>query len=287
MEIIKRKILLEDYTSREQGSWGELTASAFTMNVFFTQDADDMGISTNLPFIAKDGTLPTYQPLLDKLNSSGYSFNFMAGATTNIIEDGTSPNTRYPGKLKNAYFINGIRVTGLTEDKLFTVQSYNNTMPYIPLFNITEGSYLDFEGNPYQGGTRVIQNSNENPISYIIDGDVTEIINLNNPYPDLGILYKSYSGLTRTDYLYALNGFMPITELYYKSQGFNNTNTILSAETKEEYLFGITSSPTVESDLFIDRGITSVIQSHMQLGEVVTMRELINYGNGYYEIQIT
>ncbi len=285
MEIIKRKICLEDYTSRKKGSWGELTATSFTINVFLTQDADDMGISTNLPFIVKGGTSPTYQPLLDKLNASGYSFNFMNGATTNVIEDGTLPNTRYPGKVKNSYFINGVGVTGITDDKLYTVQSYNNSMPYIPLFNITEGDYLDFEGNQYTGGTKVIQDNDKNPITYIIDGDVTDV---NNPSPDLGILYNTYYDLSASEFTQVIiDTQIPLTELYYKSQGFNDTNTILSAETKEEYLFGITSKPTVESDLFIDRGITSVIQSHMQLGEVTNMSELINYGNGYYEIQIT
>jgi hypothetical protein len=290
MEIIKRKIYLEDYTSREEGNWGELTASAFTMNVFFTQDADDMGIATDIPFITKDGSSPTYQPLLDKLNASGYSFNFMNGATTNVIEDGSTPNTRYPNKNKNAYYINGIRVTGLTEDRLDVVQSYDKTFKYKPLFDIIKGNYLDFEGNPYQGGTRVIEDNNKNPITYIIDGDVNEVIDSANPNPQLGLFYKSYSGASQTKFQFLSPSLVNVgsslyTELYFKSQGFNNTNTFLSAGTKEEYLFGITSTPRVESDLFIDRGRATIIQSHMQLGEVTNMSELINYGNGYYKIQ--
>ena len=50
------------------------------------------------------------------------------------------------------------------------------------------------------------------------------------------------------------------------------------------YLFGITSSPTVFNDLFIDRGRATVIQSHMQLGEIKNMEDLINYGNGFYNL---
>ena len=50
------------------------------------------------------------------------------------------------------------------------------------------------------------------------------------------------------------------------------------------YLFGITSSPTVVNDLFIDRGRNAVIQSHMQLGEIKNMTDLINYGNGFYNL---
>ena len=73
--------------------------------------------------------------------------------------------------------------------------------------------------------------------------------------------------------------------MYINSEGFNATNVHLSATTKEEYLFGITSSPTVFNDLFIDRGRATVIQSHMQLGEIKNMSELMNYGNGFYKIQ--
>ena len=65
---------------------------------------------------------------------------------------------------------------------------------------------------------------------------------------------------------------------------FNKTNVDLQATTKEEYLFGITSSPTVFNDLFIDRGRATVIQSHMQLGEIKNMSDLINYGNGFYNL---
>ena len=72
--------------------------------------------------------------------------------------------------------------------------------------------------------------------------------------------------------------------MYYNSEGFNQTNVELNATTKEEYLFGITSTPTVFSDLFIDRGRTTVLQSHMQLGEIKNMEDLINYGNGFYNL---
>ena len=73
--------------------------------------------------------------------------------------------------------------------------------------------------------------------------------------------------------------------MYYNSEGFNETNTTLSAITKDEYLFGITTSPSVYSDVNIDRGRNSAFQSHLQLGEIKNMRDLINYGNGYYKIQ--
>jgi hypothetical protein len=72
--------------------------------------------------------------------------------------------------------------------------------------------------------------------------------------------------------------------MYYHGQGTNKTNSSLSALTIEEYLLHITETPKVQNELFIDRGATTVIQSHLQLGEVSSLGDLINYGNGYYNI---
>jgi len=300
MEIIKRKILLEDYINRSESNWGELTTTAYTMNVFFTQDVDDMGIGVDIPFIAKGVTPPVYTTLLTKLNLSNYTFEFMNNTTTQVAETPYFPNTRYPGKLIESYFINGERVTGMTEDRLEDVKSYDQISPYKVDFDITKGSYKDFKEIPFQGASKVLDNDLMSPITYMIDGDTSETINLNNPDPQNGIIYKTYSGLSRTINVTGIqlnvdgqietgegygNYVIPITRFYYKNQGYNNTNSLLSASTKEEYLFGITSTPKVFSDLFIDRGRATILESHMQLGEITNMRELINYGNGYYKIQ--
>jgi len=41
----------------------------------------------------------------------------------------------------------------------------------------------------------------------------------------------------------------------------------------------------VQNDVLIDRGVTTIIQTHMQLSEITNMGDLVNYGNGYYKIQ--
>jgi hypothetical protein len=58
----------------------------------------------------------------------------------------------------------------------------------------------------------------------------------------------------------------------------------LSALTKEEYLFGIISPPEVQSDVFIDRGATSVLDMHLRLSEIGNISELTRYGNGFYKL---
>ena len=67
MEVIKRKISLDDYTSRKKGTWGQITATTFNLNVFFTQDGDDMGIGTDVPFEIKSTVVPYMLPIFKYL----------------------------------------------------------------------------------------------------------------------------------------------------------------------------------------------------------------------------
>lgn len=262
METIRRKILLEDFIIRDQVNWGQLSVSAFSINLFFTQDGDDMGIATDLEYIDYSGTT------LPNPNPSEYS-----------------PNTRFPGQPHSYYFTNTAYATGLTENRLENVKSYNANLPYIPLFDINRGTYNDYQGISVNGVTRVISDNNQMPIVYTEDANVNDP-NLGNPNQDWGILFKTYSGTPRS--VTIINGqqaLIPLTEIYYKAQGLNGSNTLLSASTKQEYLYGITSTPEVQSDVFIDRGRHTITQRHLQLGEIRTMGELTNYGNGYYKIQ--
>lgn len=301
MDIIKRKIALDDYISREKSNWGQMTANTFNINVFFTQDVDDMGISTELPFIAKwnyttapnnTSKLVDYNELLKSgstIYNNGYKFEFMIDltTTTSFLETGTYPSTRYPDKTLSQYFTPPMQVTGLTENKLDSVVSYDANKRFKPNFDITRNTdAIDYQKTPFFSGTRVISNTDLNPITYLIEGDTDPAELALLPVTKRGVYYITKTGETReiTDSVFG-NYEIPLTEIYYNSEGFNETNVHLSAETREGYLFGITSTPTVFNDLFIDRGRSTAIQSHMQLSEITNMRELINYGNGFYNLQ--
>tara|TARA_Y100000389_G_scaffold68454_1_gene64933 strand:+ start:8383 stop:9264 length:882 start_codon:yes stop_codon:yes gene_type:complete len=293
MEIIKRKISLDEYTSRKKDNWGQITATTFSLNVFFTQNGYDMGIGTETSFIAKDNS--TIDPatfyekapngkLLTKLASS--DFKFKDGTRTSVPINSKVPNTRNPNKITDDYYISGGPVTGLTEDRLDVVTSYSNTDPYQIDIDIDKNiDAIDYQNTSFVSGTRVKSNDDLNPITYLIDGDNTEPSDLSKPEVTRGVYYVTKTDEVRTvlSQEYGLSN-IPFTEMYYNSEGFNQTNVELNATTKEEYLFGITSTPTVFSDLFIDRGRTTVLQSHMQLGEIKNMEDLINYGNGFYNL---
>lgn len=56
---------------------------------------------------------------------------------------------------------------------------------------------------------------------------------------------------------------------------------------KEEVLIGMVTAPEIQSNVFIDRGRLSATESLLRLGEVDSMRDLINYGYGYFKITQT
>jgi hypothetical protein len=268
MEIIKKKILLEDYIDRSEAFWGtpkwvlDPTFDSFRVNVFFSQDSDDMGMLTDLDFVPDPGASFLYNPL--------------------------TPDIRFPGKELQDYFIPGGDVSAYTDDRIDSVRSYDVQNEYKIGFDMESELVDDYQGNQHTSVTRVLDNNNMLPITYIDGGDDSEIssIDLNNPKPQLGILFKTYFGKDRLVTDPSIGSyFIPLTEVYYKAQGFNMTNTSLSAFTREEYLFGITRPPDVFSDVFIDRGRNTIMQNHFQMAEIMNMADLMNYGNGYYKIQ--
>ena len=85
MELIKKKILLEDSIDRNAGdNWGVLTADTFYINIFLKETIDDMGLFTDISFISADtktSNSVNYSILTTKLLSSNIFFPFMLGIT--------------------------------------------------------------------------------------------------------------------------------------------------------------------------------------------------------------
>lgn len=52
----------------------------------------------------------------------------------------------------------------------------------------------------------------------------------------------------------------------------------------EEYEMGIASIESVDSDIYIDRGINASFEKHLKLGEVTSLEALENYGNGFFKM---
>jgi len=283
MELIKRRILLEDGISRfPDATYGLLTATSFYLKVELTQNMDDMGIFTDAPYIPySQGADPDYTILINKLNESGYTFSFMTGGLpANVPLTGFTKCLRPSGADVSDWYKTSGTVTGFTDTKLETSKSYNINNPFIVNFDTNAETYINYTGSSIDGRTRVT--SLADPITYVVDANNDSNIGTTNQIS--GILYQDFSGQTRSVFYDGLFRVVDSTTFQIFGEGWNPTNTSLSALTKEEYLLGIVSPPEVQSDVFIDRGTTTVLESHLMLSEIESLEHLENYGNGIYNV---
>jgi hypothetical protein len=288
MEVIKRKILLEDSIDRSANeNWGKLTADTFYINVFLTQNIDDMGLFTDIEYFSAstDGTnTPNYNILIQKLISNNLVFPFMSQSTPYLTESLSSleeKTLRLPFSQESDYYnYTQTRISGYTDSKIDDVKSYDNDEKFKVNFNIGVDTYENYENTTINGVDRVISLSE--PTVYVLDTPVDSNMGTENQI--YGLQYMDYTGSTRNVTIDGVRYRVPITVVNYIGQGNNETNISLSALTKEEYLFGIISTPQIQNDVFIERGVTSVIEPHLKLSEIKNLRELTVYGNGYYNI---
>ena len=292
MEVIKRKILLEDSidrSSKDPKKWGSLTATTFYINILLTQNIDDMGMFTDTEYIekTKTNTTPNYTILVDKLTDLGLNFPFMTGATNPYF---TTVNTqqnlwnvlRYPYKTKTSYYnFVDIVITAYTDSRIEEVRSYAATNPYRIGFDVNSEIYTNYKSIPNIVGVDRIASMGE-PKVYVFDTPNDVKLGTNNQVH--GFLFNDFTASTRTKIVEGEKIVTGVSTIRYIGEGFNETNISLSALTKEEYLFGIISPPEVQNDVFIDRGITTVMDLHLRLSEIKNLKELESYGNGYYKL---
>jgi len=293
MEVLKRIISFEPATVRYTGGtspYGTMTADTFYINIMLTQNIDDMGMFTDIDFIPESfatNDQPDYTILINKLTLSGLTFPFMYGIqpptpTGNV--DYT--NTRVVGDDVSDYWnYSNLKITGATDSKKTDVRSYSNTQNYITGFDVNKTIYTNYMGNTIDGRTRITNQSlpTYSAVTYVFDAN--NDVNIGTINQSSGILYTDYSGRTRGVVDEIGNKFrVPLTRMEYTGEGWNNTNTSLSALTKEEYLFGITQLPEVQSDVFIDRGATTVLEKHLRFSEIESLEHLERYNNGFYNL---
>ncbi len=269
MEIVKRKILLESSIDRGDNSptYGAITATSFYINVMLTQNIDDMGLFTDMAFIPTINPVD-YTVLIEKLSSSGFTFPFMSGIFPETLQIDQSDTLRLTGKTVSDYydFTNKV-LTAQTQSRAEEVRSYSTAEPFKLNFNVNTDIYINFTGGTVSGVDRVTRFGTA--FTYVFGADKTDP-NIGTDTQKNGLRYIDFSGAG--------------TNVIYAGEGWNETNISLSALTKEEYLFGIISNPEVKSDVFIDRGITTIFEKHLKLSEITNLDELSRYGRGYYNL---
>ena len=147
MEIIKRKILLEDIISRKpDGTYGTMVGDDFYIKIFLTQKYDDMGAFSsfdNTEFPLTGGTL--------------YDFEVSGETIMRYVNDDIS-----------RYETPEYKISGLTEDRLYDVRNYDEDALYKHNFDIKREQYTDYQGNVIDGVDRVTS-LGVNYIDYVVD----------------------------------------------------------------------------------------------------------------------
>lgn len=290
MEVIKRKILLEKSIDRTNNSkkWGTMTATTFYIKVLLTQSVDDMGLFTDNEYVKVDKVpVPVdYTILKNKLTGLGYLFPFMTGATSPTFTTTNTPQNlwkvlRYTlNKPSDYYNFSNIVITGTSDSRIEDVRSYNANNPFRINFDVGAETYTNYNNVTVNGVDRI--KSMGEPKLYVFD--TPNDVNLGTNNQVYGLQFKDYTGQTRNIIVEEETVSIPLTTYRYIGEGFNETNISLSALTKEEYLFGIISPPEVQNDVFIERGIVSVLDRHLKLSEITNLNSLEEYGNGFYKL---
>lgn len=284
MEVIKRTILLENGISRNSDTtYGLMTASTFYVNIMLTQTIDNMGVFTDIDF---NNITPDYTILIDKLNTSGFTFPFMSGTLPpSVILSGFTACTRHDNANVSEWYSYGSVLTATTEPRINELKSYNKLNPYIVGFDIESNIYTNYDNQTISGVSRVLLSDSDLAKKYTFDANNDAFLGTSGQ--TTGLLYKDNKNVLEVGVGVA-NGLIKTTKsiatLQFKAEGWNTTNTSLSAITKEEYLMGIINDPEVFSDVFIDRGATTVMEKHLKLSEVESLEHLERFGNGFYNV---
>lgn len=86
---------------------------------------------------------------------------------------------------------------------------------------------------------------------------------------------------------YGLNGMLrdiPLSNFHLKR---TEPDYVLTKPLVWDYFMGVTDRPEVDTEVALDRGLNAAYERHLKLGEVRTMQDLEEYGNGFFNIQTT
>jgi hypothetical protein len=235
----------------ELDAFGQKILNTINIDLYITQDIDDMGLFTDKTYVTKDTTLSSPPP-----NFNSFRYGRLAGAPLNFYL--TSNNT----------------LTGSTDDGyLSQVKSYrvdsNGDPIYVPYLNTSDDSKNVFNGVISEDLNKTIYKIGSSPIevTQYKQGVINEIKS--------GIEFTTY----KKDYIntideYGKNLSFFKTDFKSNSGGWDINNESLSAIFKKEEYLGIVFKPEVKSVVFINRGVADIFERHGILSELKTTNDI-------------
>jgi len=198
-----------------------------------------------------------------------------------LINMDGSPDLEFVRNLVDEdFYAEGGKITYASDSKVYKVRGYLSGQTYVENFDIKKENCVDYQKNSYVGVDRVLS-INDDEIKYTIGAKRDS--NIGTSGQTIGITYTDYP-TEGIDLPSELSPATTTTKVEYKSEGWNETNSAMDPQIQEDYLIGIISEPEVKSDVFIDRGVTNVLDGHLRLSEIENLDHLVRYGNGYYKI---
>jgi hypothetical protein len=257
---------IPDYKIDSNGNYilnvfGQKVLNTINIDLYITQDIDDMGLFANKTFEVSNTTLPYPPP-----NFNSFSYG------------------RLPGAPLNFYLTDNNILSGNTDDGyLNQVRSYrvdNNGNPInVPYLNTSDNSKKVFNGVISEDINKTIYKIGANPIevSEYQQGIINEI--------NSGIEFTTYKNeYTKTIDEYGKNLSFFKTDFKSNSGGWNLNNVSLSAITKKEEYLGIVFKPEVKSVVFINRGVANIFERHAILSELKTTNDIDTNRGGLVRI---
>ena len=229
-------------------SAGKRIPTTIDINIFLTQNLDNMGIFTDLDFTPK---LPSATQIPNDFNP---------------MVDG-----RIPGYPINFYYTGPITSTGYTLDNQLKAMSTLR---------------VDSEGKPIYKINLNISKDKKNMFSGIISDD-QQTINYKigadkNNISTTGVLYVTYKDkFIKFENEYGEFNTGNKTLFVTTNGGWGPGNLSLSALIKEEEYLGIVFKPEISSDVFINRGVADIFERHAILSELKTTQDIDTMRGGY------
>jgi len=228
-------------------SAGEKIPNTIDINIFISQEYDDMGIFTDMDFIPK-------QPSLSQPPN-----NF------NPFLDG-----RIAGGPVDFYYTPPISVTGETDDShLNYVKSLrvdSNGLPiYQPFLNVSK------EDGQFDGVT----DNNNQRVKYKLGADINNIGTTGVEFTTYHQEFVKSTNIVGEDVTWNKTTFKAV------DGGWNSSNIDLYANVKEEEFLGIVFPPEISDDVFINRGVADIFERNAILSEIKTTDDLDNFRGGY------
>lgn len=247
---------IPEYKIDEEGNFiltpfGQKIKNTIDVDIFMTQNIDDMGIFTDMPFV------PSEETLAEKpIGFNSFTYGRLAGAPVSF------------------YYTEPFSFTGNTDDSFLNqvaslILSNSGGNTFTPNLNTSYDPQNNYNGVLYDDSEKTVYKLGANPND--ISNTGIKFTTLKNEYD------KKVNELGK-------NESYNVTFFESDNGGWNQTNTSLSAISKKEEYLGVVFPPEVDSAVFINRGIADIFERHALLSEIKTTNDIDTNRGGFIRI---